>query len=233
MRIIKKISWILPLIIILNIPYNTYCQRDSGNTANLSQQAQSPESSQSTQTTQEVKPVRILAKPFVDSGKIEQQFNYLIEKSNLFQEYRVIKLSWISTFRNRLTDSLKNLRGNIYTNRTLLEEKSNLIDSLNLQLKTTNEKLTTALTEKNSFRFLGILVSKTTYDAIMWVLIFVLLSALVFLFLLYKRSFIVISQAKKDLDETRNEFEDFRKKALKSKEDAVRVIFDELKKYKK
>ena len=225
--------WILPLIVILNIPYSTYCQRDSENTVVLSQQAQSTQSPQSTQTTQEVQPVRIIAKPFVDSGKIEQQFNYLIEKSNLFQDYRVIKLSWISTFRNRLTDSLKNLRGNIYTNSTLITEKTILIDSLNLQLKATNEKLTTALTEKNSFRFLGILVSKTTYDAIMWVIILILLTALVFLFLLYKRSFIVISQANKDLEETRLEFEDFRKKALKSKEDAVRVIFDELKKYKK
>ena len=76
-------------------------------------------------------------------------------------------------------------------------------------------------------------MNKIAYDAVMWTIRSALLILAGFLFLLFKRSYKVTRQTKKDLQELKDEFEDFRKKALKSKEEAVKMIYDELKKYKK
>jgi chaperonin cofactor prefoldin len=178
-------------------------------------------------------PKTIQAKPWPDTGSIQEQFNYMAEKSNTYQDYRVIKEAWIYKFRNRLKDTLQNLRSQIKSNRSINSNKTNQIDSLQSLLQSSNAKLDSTLKEKNSLNFLGIMLSKQLYDVIMWSIIIILITGLVLVFILYKRGYIVNEQVKKDLDDTRHEFDEFRKKALKSKEDAVRSIYEELKKYKK
>jgi uncharacterized membrane protein SpoIIM required for sporulation len=120
------------------------------------------------------------------------------------------------------------LKTNLKASETLIQDKNKTIESLRSELNTVQSELQ----QKNSFSFFGIMVSKTGYDSIMWAIIIGLIVALVFMFIAFRRSFAVTVQTKKDLNEVKDEFEDFRKKALKSKEEAVRQLFDELNKYK-
>jgi uncharacterized protein YlxW (UPF0749 family) len=110
----------------------------------------------------------------------------------------------------------------------MIQEKTKIIDSLQSEINSAKSDLI----KKNSFKFFGIMVSKAGYDSIMWTIIIGLLICLGFMFAAFRRSHSVTSQTKKDLNEVKEEFESFRKKALKSKEEVVRQLYDELNKYK-
>ena len=167
-------------------------------------------------------------KPFADTLDIEGQFSYAIDKSSNFQDYKVIKQNWILKLKQNTLDTMDFFKSNLNSAIRSVQVKNSTIDSLGRE----NLALKTQLNEKNSFSFFGIMVSKSGYDSIMWAIISGLIVALALLFLAFKRSFAVTVQTKKDLIDVKEEFESFRKKALKSKEEAVRQLYDELNKYK-
>ncbi len=167
-------------------------------------------------------------KPFPDTLNIPAQFDYAIDKSGNFQDYKVIKKTWMSQLKLNTLDSIQTLKTNLKSSENLIQEKNKTIESLRSELNTTQSELK----EKNSFGFFGIMVSKTGYDTIMWSIIIGLLIALGFLFIAFRRAYVVTGQTRKDLNDVKDEFEDFRKKALKSKEEVVRQLYDELNKYK-
>jgi hypothetical protein len=181
---------------------------------------------QQPQTTQT--PVAPKPKTFPQDLSITDQFGYAIEKSSNFQDYKVIKQTWMSKLKSNTLDTLLTLKTNLKSSKVLIEEKNKSIESLRSELNTSQSELK----QKNSFRFFGIMVSKAGYDSIMWTIIIGLLVSLAFMFAAFRRSFAVTSQTRKDLTEVKDEFESFRKKALKSKEEAVRQLYDELNKYK-
>jgi hypothetical protein len=196
------------------------------------QTTQQPEQ-QATQQQEQQARTPAAPKPLPDDLNIGDLYNYMVEKSSTYQDYRVIRQGWVNRFRTKLNDSLQVLRGSIIDNHKVIAGKSNQIDSLVRLLENTNSELSAVLKDKNSLRLLGILMNKKAYDAVMWTIVGSLIILAGFLFLLFKRSYTVTRQTKKDLQELKDEFEDFRKKALRSKEEAVKMIYDELKKYKK
>jgi len=218
---------ILTSLIFVLIPLYGYTQDNQVKQDTV--KAQTTQSQSQTQTQKRT----IAPKPLPDDLKIEDLYAYIIEKSNTYADYRVIREAWINRFKTRLNDTVRYFRDYIVDNQLITQNKTNQIDSLDNLLAETNNKLASVLKEKNSLKFFGMLMSKQLYDTVMWIIIISLLTLLGFLFILFKRSHAVTRQTKKDLDEIKTEFEDFRKKALKSKEDAVRMIYDELKKYKK
>jgi len=167
-------------------------------------------------------------KPFPDELSIEEQFSYTIDKSSNFQEYKVIRQTWITKLKANTVDTLISLKANLKTTKDLVQEKITDIETLQSEINTAQEELK----KKNSFSLFGIMLSKTGYDSIMWSVIIGLLIAIGFGFVAFRRSYSITLQTKKDLNDVKEEFESFRKKALKSKEEAVRQLFDELSKYK-
>jgi hypothetical protein len=181
------------------------------------------ENQSQTQTPPSPKP-----KPFADTLNIADQFSFAIDKSSNFQDYKVIRQGWMSKLRINTLDTLSTLKSNLNSAREQILMKSTTVDSLQSALNSTQSDLKM----KNSFKFFGIMVSKSGYDSIMWSIIIGLIVCLGFMFAAARRSIAVTSQTKKDLNEVKEEFEIFRKKALKSKEEAVRQLYDELSKYK-
>lgn len=167
-------------------------------------------------------------KPFADELPISDQFNYAIDKSSNFQDYKVIKQAWMSKLKTNTLDTLGSLKSKLGIAENKIKSQSEKIESLESAISTAQSELKF----KNSFSFFGILVSKAAYDTIMWSIIIGLIVLLGFLFVAFRRSFAVAAQIKKDLDEAKEEFEEYRKKALKSKEEAVRQLYNELNKYK-
>lgn len=186
-------------------------------------QATTQPAANQTQSTTVSKP-----KPFADELSIPEQFNYAIDKSSNFQDYKVIKQAWMTKLKANTIDTLSALKSNFSTVKAQLDQKSATIEGLRTELSNAQ----TGLLEKNSFSLLGIMLSKAAYDSIMWSIIIGLLVALGFLAAAFKRSYSVTAQTKKDLNEAKEEFESYRKKALKSKEEAVRQLYDEINKYK-
>jgi hypothetical protein len=180
------------------------------------------------QTQTQTQTISLRNKPFPDDLNIADQFGYAIDKSSNFQDYKVIKQTWIAKLRTNVLDSVLTLKTNLKSSEVLILEKNKTIESLKSEVNS----LQSELEQKNSFSFLGIMLSKKGYDSIVWFIIIGLLIVIGFVFAAFRRSHAVTSQTKKDLVEVKDEFENFRKKALKSKEEAVRQLYDELNKYK-
>ena len=99
-------------------------------------------------------------------------------------------------------------------------------------MQTLNNELDIALKEKSSMKLLGIKMEKIIYNSILWLIIAGLLVVLLTFVLLYKRSNTVTVRIKSELTETRNEYEEYRKRALVREQQIVRQLYDEILKYK-
>lgn len=168
----------------------------------------------------------------LEEGSVEEQFNYVLDKSSTYNDYKAIKSSNIYTLKKNVFDTLKLMRADAVNKENTILENSNTIDSLTEQLATTKEDLALAVKEKNSLQFLGIKMNKSLYNSIMWLLAGILAFSLAFFILLYKRSNAITVRALSDLEETRDEFEKHRKRALERQEEVVRKYHAELNKYK-
>ena len=172
-------------------------------------------------------------KPFIEKGTIENQFDFIFEKSYKFEDFKSIRIPWFLTLKSHVLDSLKTIKKELKKTQKLAQAKDGLLDSLKTELTKTKEDLSTVTKEKDSFRLFGILMSKNTYSSFMWIVILSLSGLLVIFILLFKRSNVITSQTKTSLAEVKEEFETFRKRTLEREEKMARKHLDELNKYKK
>lgn len=169
-------------------------------------------------------------KPSLNTGPIEDQFDYMVNKSSNYEEYKVIRKAWVNTFRAHFLDSLKSMRSDIAGKQDLIDTKNTRIDSLNAELQQTREKLQTAIKNRDSLTLLGIQMNKNIYNAIMWTLIAALIVALAIFIGLFKRSNKITVQTGNDLDELKQEFEDHRRRSREQMEVVKRKHLDEINK---
>ncbi|HYX07754.1 MAG TPA: hypothetical protein VE912_13580 [Bacteroidales bacterium] len=171
-------------------------------------------------------------KPSLDNGTIESQFQYVLDKSSRYEDYKVIKQAWMNRLKAHVADSLGKLHNELQLSHQMVSVRDEKIDSLNAALEKTHADLGNAVKERNSLSFLGLKIDKTAYNGIMWTLVGILAGGLIFFVLMFKRSNYVTVRTSKDLQETKDEFEDFRKRALRREEEIVRKYHNELNKYK-
>ncbi len=168
----------------------------------------------------------------LNEGTIENQFNYVIKKSSDYEDYKMVKSWWLYRLKSHVADSLKEEAAKLDESRELIAQRDQEIETLKTTLQSTNEKLNSALKEKNDLIFLGVHLNKTTYNTIVWFLI----SGLAFLsgivFVLFKRSNRITVETRKSLSELKEEYEDYRKRTLEREQKTVRKLYDEILKYK-
>ncbi|MEO1011064.1 MAG: tRNA (guanine-N1)-methyltransferase [Bacteroidota bacterium] len=173
----------------------------------------------------------------LDGGPINSQFDYLYKKSGNYRadgkRYEVVRVISLDKLRKNVLDTLnaKNKReGEL---QATISGHEVTISSLNKKLADTTNSLTTVTEEKDSMSFLGIAVSKGTYNFILWTLIGVLLLLLLLFIYRFRRSNILTQEAKQNLSELEQEYEDHRRRALEREQRISRQLQDEINKYKK
>ncbi|WP_200976073.1 hypothetical protein [Echinicola sp. 20G] len=169
-------------------------------------------------------------KSSLNGGTIESQFEYLNDASNNYQEYKVVKKTNLDKIKSNILDSLKVFKDQIVEKNAKINEQNAEIKQLNSGIENTKNELNTALEAKDSFPILGLQVYKTTYSTIMWSVIIALGIALAFFIFKYSKSHKVISQTRKDLTETKDEFENHRKNTLERERKLKRQLVDEMNK---
>ena len=173
----------------------------------------------------------------LDKGTIDSQFEYVFRKSGNYRadgiRYEVVRINSLDKLRKNVVDSLKaSYKKAAELNATISGHEAT-ISSLNKKLEETTHNLTSVTEEKDSMSFLGLLVSKATYNFILWTIIAGLL--LLFLLFVYKfrRSNTLTQEAKTALSEVEIEYEDHRRRALEREQKISRQLQDEINKYKK
>jgi len=171
-------------------------------------------------------------KPSLDNGTIESQFDYLYRKSGSYQEYKVVKKTSYQKIKANVLDSLKALKKDLSDTKKLVEVQSNEIKSLKEDLQTTNDNLTAVTKEKDNIQFLGMPMTKSAYNSLLWTIILSLVALLAFFVFKYRSSNAITTQAQGLLADTEKEFEAYKAKALEREQKVRRELQDELNKQK-
>ncbi|WP_298925561.1 tRNA (guanine-N1)-methyltransferase [uncultured Allomuricauda sp.] len=165
------------------------------------------------------------------------QFQELERKSGNYRangiRYEVIRLTDLNKIKTSIFDSVNNANTSIKDLSATIASNKSEIDGLNAKLQETTNNLKNVTEEKDSMSFFGALVSKGTYNFILWSIIFGLLLFLLFFIYRFRNSNFLTHQAKTALADVEREYEDHRRRALEREQKISRQLQDELNKNKK
>lgn len=173
----------------------------------------------------------------LDQGPISNQFDYIAKRSGNYRadgvRYEVVKESNLFKIRENVLDSIVAMNKKTNELKSTIAEHETTITSLNKKLEETTTNLSSVTEEKDSMSFIGIAVSKGTYNFILWTIIgglFLLLGLFIYKF---RNSNILTQEAKQNLSELEIEYEDHRRRSLEREQKISRQLQDELNKHKK
>ncbi|MEZ7500281.1 hypothetical protein QO200_16215 [Flavobacterium sp. Arc3] len=168
-----------------------------------------------------------------DSGTVKYQFENLIDKSNNFQGYKVIKATSILKLQSNVLDSLAVSKKKLVANTDFLNSQKRLIESLQTKSTASETVVTNLISEKESISLFGIQFEKTFFKTLFFLIVIGLIAALLFFIFKFKQSNIITIESKLALQQSEKEFEIYKEKALEREQKAMRKLQDELNKKKK
>ncbi|MEE9363317.1 MAG: tRNA (guanine-N1)-methyltransferase [Cellulophaga sp.] len=173
----------------------------------------------------------------LDKGSIKSQFEFLAKKSGNYRalgiRYEVVKVSNLNKIRQNVLDTINVINAKTTELNTTILAHEDTITSLNDKLKETTTSLSTVTEEKDSMSFLGMSVSKVSYNFILWTIIACLLLISFLLGYKFRNSNVLTQDAKTNLSELEIEYEDHRRRSLEREQKINRKLQDELNKSRK
>ena len=167
-----------------------------------------------------------------DTLNLKGQFEYVYEKSESYERYKVVKVSTYNLLKKNSVDSINVYKTELTTRKSEISELRNTVIDKDAKIKELTDSLNVTNTTKNSMIIFGAEISKGAYGSIMWGAILGLAVLAVILFLLFKRSHLVTNETKQRLAEVEEEYELHRKSALKREQKIARELMDEKLKHK-
>ena len=165
-----------------------------------------------------------------DSNSIESQFIKVVDKSNSYQKYKVIKKTKIEGLRKNVLDTIEMLELKIATSKVEIGNLKSKIELLTKTLDTTKSKLAASIEEEDKIEALGLVMTKTTYNTLLWSIISGLLGLLGFLLYKHKNGHEITKNTKLRLTEVESDFDAHRKKTLTNEQLLRRKLQDEINK---
>ena len=173
----------------------------------------------------------------LDKGTIESQFQYIYKKSGNYRadgkRYEVVRVISLDKLQQNVVDSLNVYQKKEEALKATITGHETTIGSLEKKLSETSNNLVAVTEEKDSMSFLGSLVSKSTYNVILWTIVGSLLLLLIGFIYKFRNSNILTQEAKLALTEVEKEYEDHRRRALEREQKVSRQLQDEINKHKK
>jgi uncharacterized integral membrane protein len=164
---------------------------------------------------------------------VKYQFDNLIDKSNNFQGYKVIRATSLLKLQSNVLDSLSVSKNKLLANVDFLNSQKRLIDSLQSKATSSETVVSTLRSEKESISLLGIPFEKTFFKTLFFLIVVGLIAALLFFIFKFKQSNSITIESKLALKQSEKEFDIYKVKALEREQKAMRKLQDELNKKKK
>ncbi|OUR95132.1 tRNA (guanine-N1)-methyltransferase [Flavobacteriales bacterium 34_180_T64] len=168
----------------------------------------------------------------LNEGTIDNQFEYVIQKSNKYQDYKVVKRTWLYALKAHTLDSLKAVHKALGDTQIIVDTQAKEISNLKSNLTNTQTTLDQTNIEKDNMALFGLQMSKGNYNVLMWSIIGGLFALLLLFIYKYKNSNSITKLAKQSLAETEEEFEEHRRNALEREQKVRRQLQDEINKQK-
>lgn len=172
----------------------------------------------------------------INEGSIIDQFEFVIKKSSNWsdekgQSYEVIKRNMMLTLKSNTIDTLNAFQARLDSTKNIVSTQQKEINTLKSDLAKTEDSLASTNLEKDSLVFLGIQMSKSRYNSLVWSIIAVLLVLLLIFIYRFKNSNVVTKATKSALVEMENEFTAHRRNALDREQKVKRQLQDMINKY--
>lgn len=164
---------------------------------------------------------------------VEGQFQNLIDKSNSFKDYKVIKTTSFLKLQSNVLDSLKVSKNKVVANEDFLNSQKQVIDDLQARSTASQAVLANLRSEKDSISLLSIPLEKTLFKTLFFFIVIGLIATLVFFIFKFKQSNLITIESRLALQQSEKEFEIYKEKALEREQKAMRRLQDELNKKKK
>ena len=164
------------------------------------------------------------------SNTIVSQFNDLIENSNSYKEFKVIKKRDLGTIQQNIQDSIVSLKKTIASSKSLILKQKNNIDSTTNQIGALKNDLEVTQKKVDNIEILGFPTHKTYYNMIMWSTIIALLFLSIIMFFVFKKGRSNTKIAKEKLTSTETELDSLRKRSLEKEQIIRRELQDEINK---
>ncbi|RUA34604.1 MAG: hypothetical protein DSY77_04655 [Bacteroidetes bacterium] len=148
-----------------------------------------------------------------DNANLSEQYQNMIEGSETFEKYKVIPITKMNEFGQIMNDSVQNLKENVASAKSAMMKAETERDSAKSQMNKLSSELEEAQKAVDQMPLLGIPMSKTTYNIVMWSIVVVLIAGLVIVYIMFLNSFRMTRQAKKDKELVDQELEDLRKRS--------------------
>ncbi|GAL80100.1 hypothetical protein JCM19274_3670 [Algibacter lectus] len=84
----------------------------------------------------------------LNSGSIDNQFEFVIRRSNSWQDYKTVKKTWLYTLKAHTLDSLKAVHKDLVDTQLVVKNQAKEIADLKLNLSNTQTDLEKTNTEK-------------------------------------------------------------------------------------
>ncbi len=170
--------------------------------------------------------------PATMNGSLDQQFEYVLQKSNNFQEYKVVKKDFLLLLKKNSIDSSNRFKKELIAIKEQVASHDDEVKILKDTLTTTKVELEKLQSAQNNILFLGAPVSKTNYNLIMWGIVAALFLFLFLLFFQMRNAKASAKEAKEAIDKIESDFEDYKQKALEKEQKLGRQLQDEINKHK-
>ena len=169
----------------------------------------------------------------VNLNTVEGQFQNLIDKSNSFQDYKVVKKTSLLKLQSNILDSLKVSKNKVLANANFLNSQKRAITALEAKSAKSETILANLRSEKDSISLFGIQLEKSFFKNLFFLIVIGLMAILAFFIFRFKQSNLITKASKLALEQSEKEFEIYKEKALEREQKAMRMLQDELNKKKK
>ena len=164
--------------------------------------------------------------------KLEDQFTEVMESSNRYKNYKVIKVATMNNLQRAVLDTVSGLRQTIVQNQNTIQALEARIDSLELNTQKLTDDLALSRKKENGMEVFGMIIQKGLYQTILWSIIGFLIFLNLIVFFRFRKSNAVTKEAKEKLEETETEFETHRQRAFEREQQLRRKLQDEINKQK-
>ena len=148
---------------------------------------------------------------------ISGYYKYLYDNSETYNTYKVFRISSINTLMTKVQDTLRVYKQNIADGKTEIADLNKNIENLNLKIQELDKELKETQKVSGSISLFGLLVSKATYNIILWGIIAGLVVLLVIAYGSHSRSLKLYTIARKEFTDLNEEFEEYRKTSQENK----------------
>lgn len=163
-----------------------------------------------------------------DTASLRVQFDDMVRVSNRYQQFRVVRRSFLNAFIANVSDTISGYTSEIAELKRTIATQNSRIEEQAGEIEVRDQDIVALQEDKESISLLGLDLTKTTYSLIMWALVIGLLAALVLALGSTRVAVSDSSGLKRERDKLSEELEQSRKSRLKVEQDLRRRLQDEL-----